>query len=127
MSELSIAISPGAQTTRVLATAGHETIMKAHLLAVPKHPRALQWLLEALALWQGQKALCALYAAGGANGYANSFYHDWFMESDEPLYAVRRIEKLVRRRREDKLPSMGDFADLKQLQLWMHTEGSCLR
>lgn len=127
MSELSIAINPGMQATRVLATEGHETILKARLLAVPKHPRAVQWLLEALALWQGQKALCALYAAGGVGGFANSFYHDWFMPIDEPLYAVRRIEKLLRRRREDKLPAMGDFSDLKQLQLWMQTEGVCIR
>lgn len=127
MSQLWIAIHPGQESTRVICMNQERTLLKARLSSVPHHPRAVQWLLEAIALWEGRKVCGALYAAGGPGGPANSFYREWFVDFEEPLYSIERIESVRRRRRQDKLSKMGDFRDLKQLHLWHQTEGICLR
>ena len=64
MSTIWMGISPGPQSTRVIAMAGaSETILKARLAREPAHPRAMATLLEAVALWQGTTVRAALCAA----------------------------------------------------------------
>jgi hypothetical protein len=67
MNELRMVLSTGASATRVIAISagpsGSETLLKARLAAEPSHPRAVQWLLEAVALWQGTMVHAALCAA----------------------------------------------------------------
>ena len=70
MSETKIVIAPGATCTRIEArstSAPRQRLVRAELLAEPSHPRAVQWLIEALALWQGspvRAVLGALEASG---------------------------------------------------------------
>jgi len=54
-----------------VAVATWEAIFKAKLRPNPSHPRALPFLLEALALWQGCKVRAALYADESPGGCAN--------------------------------------------------------
>ena len=47
-------IAPGLQSTRVMVTeVPGRTLLTAHLAPSTTHPRALPFLLEALALWEG--------------------------------------------------------------------------
>jgi hypothetical protein len=120
MTTIWMGIAPGPRETRVIAMHGaNETILKAKLLRDPAHPRALPWLLEAVALWQGLPVRAALAADDTSNGCGTSLYHDAFPDfGRSPLYSLDWIPvgDGKRRGRRD-LTGMGDFADLRQLLL----------
>jgi hypothetical protein len=110
-------ISPGSRGTRVIAMAGpSDTIMKARLSREPSHPRALATLLEAIALWQGEKVHAALCAAERDGVSDSSLYRDAFLDFGGPLYTLEWISAgaLGRPRRRD-IGGVGDFADLRRL------------
>jgi hypothetical protein len=120
MSTIWMAISPGPRTTRVLAMASaSNTILKAQLSPAPAHPRALPTLLEAVALWQGEKVHAALVAAERDGVSDSSLYRDAFALEGEPLYALEWVPTLdhVRPRPRDR-SALGDFADLRQLLMF---------
>jgi hypothetical protein len=127
MEKIWMAIHPGAQATRVLAMAANETIIKARLSPAPQHPRALQWLLEAVALWQGLPVEAVLCAGGGPGGPVTSLYRDWFPDFGNPLYTIHWVQGVGRPRRPmgDRLSAMGCYSDLKQLRRQMALEGLC--
>lgn len=111
-------IAPGSEATRVIALSQGQTLLKAHLQSPPAHPRALQWLLEAVALWQGSKVRCVLCADGGAGTRVTSLYRDYFADFGGPLYALQHGEHLRELgRHADRLGMQGDFSDLRQLHL----------
>jgi len=116
MSNIWMGISPGPQTTRVLAMAGaSETILKARLSPSPSHPRALATLLEAVALWQGTKVHAALCAAERGGVSDSSLYREVFVDMGGPLYSLDWVPALARgRRRHRDINGVGDFADLRQ-------------
>ncbi|HTB74334.1 MAG TPA: hypothetical protein VK762_13880 [Polyangiaceae bacterium] len=92
-----------------------EALFKAKLRPNPSHPRALPYLLEALALWQGCRVHAALYADESPAGCATSFYPDLFVDpGDTPLYTLDWVPVARRRRRRDALTGLGDFRDLQQ-------------
>src|SRR5687767_11912935 len=97
MPELRVVLAPNVVRTRVIATmhseSGTETILKAYLLAEPSHPRAMQWLLEALALWQGQTARAALVADGTRPSCGRSLCADWFADFGGALYSLDVIDR----------------------------------
>ena len=47
---LFMAVSPGPEATRILVTDRDAVRLKARLRCPPAHPRALSWLIEAVAL-----------------------------------------------------------------------------
>jgi hypothetical protein len=115
------AIHPGSRYTRVLATAGvRKTLLKAHLSVQPKHPRALPTLLEALALWQGERVHGALVADEQAAMSGTSIYRDTFDHIEPtPLFQLDVVGRHPRRRDAGGvLRGMGDFRDLRQLLSW---------
>lgn len=117
MSNLWMAISPNSRATRVIAMAGaSETILKARLASQPAHPRALPTLLEAIALWQGEKVHAALCAAGRDGESDSSLFRAAFADFGGPLYSLEWVpaEGRARRRHRD-LAGVGDFADLRRL------------
>ena len=121
MTTLSMTIAPGPQGTRVLGTDGNEVCLKGRLESPPKHPRALKWLLESVALWQGRPVRAVLCAGGRHRTYATAFRADWFTDFGGPLYRLEVVdEQQVRRaaRLRDPLSGFGTFADLKQLRIW---------
>ena len=119
MEQIWMAISPGPTHTRVIATSAEETILKGRLLPNPAHPRALQWLLEAVALWQGKKVRAALVATDRSRLSAPCFEADWFPDFGEAMYELELWDRGSVRRRGlgDRLQGMGEFRDLKQLRL----------
>ena len=111
-------IAPGSEATRVIALSSDQTLMKAHLQTSPAHPRALSWLLEAVALWQGQKVRCVLCADGGVGTRVTSLYRDYFADFGGPLYSLQYGQHLREvARRADRLGMSGDFSDLRQLHI----------
>ena len=86
MSDIWMGISPERSATRVIAMAGpSDTIMKARLSREPSHPRALATLLEAVALWQGEKVRAVLSVADWDGGSASAFCRDAFTDFGGPL------------------------------------------
>ena len=121
MERIWMAISPGQTATRVIATNAEETILKGRLLPNPAHPRALQWLLEAVALWQGHKVHAALIAADRQCLSAPHFSADGFTDFGEAMYELKLVDPRSARRRRglvDRLEGLGEFRDLKQLRLF---------
>jgi hypothetical protein len=116
MESLWVCIDPSPTETRVLAQAGPtETLLKARLRPIPRHPRAPAALLEALALWQGTPARAALCVDDPDAGSAwDSFA---LAAGGAPLYTVEGVHRR-RYRRRDGLTGLGDFADLGQLLLF---------
>jgi hypothetical protein len=121
MRSIWMGITPGPKSTRVLAMTGPgETILKAKLQRNPSHPRALPALLEAVALWQGERVRAALCADAPVTSSVTSCYPDWFLDpSETPLYALQWVPGLSKtRRHRDDLGGMGRFQDLRQLVLF---------
>jgi hypothetical protein len=118
MSKLWMAVAPASNATRVIAMRGQETLLKAHLSPTPSHCRALPWLLEAMALWQGEKVHAVLCADGGVGTAVTTFYRDWFDDFGGPLYELqwsRHLREAIQTR--DRLGMRGDFSDLRQLHI----------
>jgi hypothetical protein len=120
MSAIWLGVDPRPPVARVLAMAGpSEPLLKARLLAAPKHPRALATLCEALALWQGAPVRAALAVGDDEPWCDMSRYHVGFADFGEtPLYSLDVVSRLRRPRRRDAMPGMGDFRDLRQLLLF---------
>lgn len=116
MSNLSMGISPGPKDTRVLAMTGPgETILKARLSRQPSHPRALPALLEAIALWQGEKVRAALCAAERDGASDSSLYREAFTDFGGLLYTLEWVPAAaLGRRRPRDLRGVGDFTDLRR-------------
>lgn len=116
-----MAIHPGATTARILAVQGsHTTLLKAHLQTRPAHPRALPYLLEAIALWQGLKVRAALCVDESLASFDSNHYPDLFTDTaDTPLYALDWVPAPTRgqRRRPRDIQGLGDFRDLQRLAL----------
>lgn len=124
MGELKMVISPGASATRVIAMTegpgGSETLLKARLSAEPSHPRAVQWLLESVALWQGARVRAVLCAGEPRRTYVTRFYPDWFADFGGALYDLEVVEgRRPRRVHKDAVVLEGAFGDLRQLSLAM--------
>jgi len=118
MESIWMAIAPNATSTRVLAMAGpHDTFLKARLRRSPSHPRALAWLLESIALWQGRPVRAALSADDKHDGFASNFFQETFSDAGAPLYTLDWIPgpARVRRAARGDVVGMGDFADLRRL------------
>ena len=105
MSETKIVIEPRMDCTRIYArsTARPRTrLLSAELLAQPSHPRAVQWLIEAIALWQGSPVHAALVAREKDATYVSRLYPDWFTDFGSALYTLQIVDErgLRERRRE---------------------------
>jgi hypothetical protein len=111
-----MAIRPAPGGTRLLAMQSpRETILQGNLRSTPSHPRALAFLMEAIALWQGGRVRAALYVDESPGGSVTSFYPDPFTDPDDtPLYALDWLPVVLPRRR-NALGGARAFRDLEQL------------
>lgn len=114
-----LGMCPGPNSTRVLAMRGPtQTILKAHLSLRPSSSRAVESLLEALALWEGMAVRAALVADDvSRSASSTTLYRDTFATfgTDTPLYELQWVPRSAGRRRRDGLGGMGDFGDLERL------------
>lgn len=116
---LSVTIAPGPQVTQILVVDGQQVCLKGRLLCPPSHPRAMQWLLEAIALWQGKPVRAVLCAGKQRRTYAMTFRADWFPDFGGPLYQLEVIdERQVRTSTvlHDHIDGLGRFGDLKRMR-----------
>jgi len=115
---LFMGLSPGPRGTRVLVTDRDEVRLKARLRCPPSHPRALSWLIEAVALWEGERVRAVLCAGGEQRTYAGSFSGDWFPDFGGPLYTLDIVDGPRRSGGlRDVHGGLGGFRDLKQLSI----------
>jgi len=111
-------ISTGRTDTRILINDGSTTLLKARLCQAPAHPRALSWLLEAVALWEGRPVRAVVSAGGSGDVSGADSLRDWFPDFGGPLYSIEWTDRARPRRRRDPLGGLGDFRDLKELHLY---------
>lgn len=114
---LFMVVSPASTGTRVLVTDRGEVRLKARLSCPPAHPRALSWLIEAVALWEGAPVRAVLCAGGARRTHAASFRADWFPDFGGPLYSLEVVDGARAPRVRDSLGGLGEFRDLKQLRI----------
>lgn len=91
MSETTIVITPRASSTRVEVRdplAPKQWLLRAELAPEPSHPRAAQWLIEALALWQGSPIHAVLVAEDPGAIYVSRLYPAWFTDFGGALYTL---------------------------------------
>lgn len=112
---IQVVIAPGPTLTRILATEGSDrTLLKAHLPPSTAHPRALPFLLEALALWEGATAHAVLAVDEWDASSATTLYRDVFTDAGSPLYSLQWAPvRRARARRPDL--RLGRFDDLDRL------------
>lgn len=111
------AIHPNKIETRIIATSrANRTLLKAKLATSTKHPRALPTLLEALALWQGEKVRAALVADEKANTCGTNLYTNCF-DVIEPtaLFELAIVGGVRLRGRREQIEGMGNFRDLRRV------------
>jgi hypothetical protein len=107
-----MAIHPRRQGTRILATQGPGAdLLQAVLRTRPAHPRALAWLLEALALWEGMPVRAALVADESAASCDTSLFHDSFDVFGTPLYELTCVSAAL----QSDGARLRDFRDLRRL------------
>lgn len=119
MPNLWMAIMPGPEITRVLVQNGsEETLLKARLPHSPRHPRAVETLCEALALWSG-KRICAALVADGPETFCDT--KPWLDTFDvitrSPLFEIQFVSSIRPARERDRLEGLGSFRDLRRLIL----------
>lgn len=109
-----VAIAPSKGETRVLAIGqAQDPLLKARLSLSPSHPRALPTLLEALALWQGEKVYGALIADDRVNTCETTLFTDCFAIVDPtPLFQLTIVGHIGAQDRRKPITGMGHFADL---------------
>jgi len=116
MSLLWMTIEPELDETRLMLTESRMgAALRARLPPVPRHPRAMAALLEALSSWYGE-ALCAVVSAG-AKG-AQHHPERWAQllgEMDGEQVRVEWVVTPVSRERDRFLGEMGDFSSAKRL------------
>ena len=90
MSDTVIVIEPRAFSTRVRVwhASSKKPVLRAQLPAEPDHPRAVQWLIEAIALWQGQPVHAVLAADTSSASYVTRLYPAWFTDFGGALYTL---------------------------------------
>lgn len=114
--------SPGAESTRVMVRSGEEILLKARLSPGPSHSRAAQWLMEAIALWEGAPVRGVICAEGAHASYASRFWDAVGMDFGGALYSLRLAGSEPRPSRQlsllrDLVPEMGAMGDLEDVLL----------
>lgn len=119
MRNLWMGIMPGPEVTRVLVQDGPEqTLLKARLPHSPTHPRAIETLCEALALWCGGKVRAALVADGPEAFCGTTPWLDIFDElTRPPLYEIHLVSSVRPTRERDRLEGLGSYRDLRRIIL----------
>lgn len=120
MSRLWMGITPISDCTKVLLQEGpHQPLLKARLPSKPAHPRAVQALCEALALWCGHQVHAAL-AVEDAEGSCDTtpWLESWDGVFRNALCEIRVVRTARPPRRVDRINGLGNFADVRQLLLF---------
>lgn len=109
--------SPSAESTQVMVRSGTEILLKAKLSPGPAHPRAAQWLMEAVALWEGAPVRGVISADAAGASYARRFWDAVGMDFGGALYSLRLAGCEPRPSRQlslltDLVPELGSMDEL---------------
>lgn len=114
MERITVVMAPEATRVRLLARSGRHDLMKAILgPADQAHPRAVATLLEGLALWHQQTLGVVLCADEPLSGYSLGLCNALGFGERNVHFEVGFAPRGPRR----VLPGVGNFADLRQLDL----------
>jgi hypothetical protein len=110
--------SPGAESTRVMVRSGEQILLKAVLSPGPSHPRAAQWLMEAIALWEGTPVRGVIAADARHDSYGSRFWDAAAMDFGGTLYSLHLAEAARCPDRQlsllhDLVPELGAMSDLE--------------
>jgi hypothetical protein len=72
-----------------MVRSGEQILLKAKLSPGPSHPRAAQWLMEAIALWEGAPVRAVISADAAGASYARRFWDAVGMDFGAALYSLR--------------------------------------
>ncbi len=114
--------APGPSTTRVMVTSGTEILLKARLTPGPCHPRAAQWLMEAIALWEGAPVRAVISADADRAMCAKTFWDAVDFDFGGALYSLDLASSEPRRGRQlsflrDLVPEVPGFSDLEEVRI----------
>jgi hypothetical protein len=115
-----VVIVPSATRTRVLVTEGSDELLRAVLPSPSqlRHERATTTFLEGLALWLDAKLHVVLSVDAREAGCCLGLTDELGVEVRSLFFDVEVRDRQVRRRRRGRrIRGLGDFADLRQLQL----------
>ena len=113
-------VIPDRNSTRILVLDGPgQPILKARLPQSPQHPRAIQALAEALALWFNRPVHAAI-AADGPEPFCDTTPWQNVLDSitNGPLCEIQIVARARPPRERDGLGGLGDFKDVRQLLLF---------
>lgn len=114
--QLTAILTTTPSVTRILVRADDDVVLKAALL--PRswpHRRALPTLLEALALWHQARARAVISAAALDSWSRLGLVDDFGVAAATIHYAVEVREPGSRR--SQRIPGLGSFRDVRQLEL----------
>ena len=114
--------SLGPADTRMLVTLGDEVGMKARLPRAPSHPRAVPWMMEAIALWEGAQAHGVVCAGGADASYGKAFWDAVGMDLGGVLYSLDLAGREPPRgpAMVDRVPDVKGFEDVVQAAVHAH-------
>lgn len=118
MSNLWMGIIPGPVTTRVVVQdSPTQTLLKARLPHSPIHPRAVETLCEALALWCGRGLTAAIAVEGPETSCDTKPWLDTFETiTRPPLFKIHLVARGMPDHERDRL-ELSDFLALRRLVL----------
>jgi hypothetical protein len=102
-----------------MVRSGEEILLKARLSPGPSHPRAAQWLMEAIALWEGAPVRGVISAGAAGASYARRFWDAVGMDFGGALYSLELAGSDPRPSRQlsllrDLVPELGAMDDLEE-------------
>ena len=119
MQSIWMGIQPGTKSTRVIAMRGPETILRARLRPSPCCARAIQLLLESMALWEGSRVRAALVVDDDPESPHGAMYRDAYrLSATTSLYELDLVSHGHHDHRRDAGSGTRGFGELEQLVLF---------
>lgn len=118
MNSIMVTIAPEGSRTRILVAQGETDLLKAILPAAElAHPRAVETLLEGLALWHRQRLCVVLVVDEGDRTSGAQCLGDNLGFGERSLHyeVVIACREGRRRRRRRGVDGIADFRDLRQM------------
>ncbi|MEQ1735664.1 MAG: hypothetical protein ABL886_04590 [Rhodoglobus sp.] len=119
MEAYKVVLSPSAKWTRAVVSHGPDELLRAILppSSLVRHEQSARVFLEGLALWFDARLHVVLSVDAQDAGCCLGLTDELGLGRCSIYYEVSVIERGGRRRRGSRLRGVGDFADLRQLQL----------
>jgi len=125
---ITVTILPSVSRTRLLVTQQPDELLRAILppLTMVKHPRAVLTLLEGLSLWLNRKLRVVLSADALETSFSLGLTDSLYDGADNHFFEVEVVTR-ARGRRGRRIRGVGDFAELRQLELHAGRNGRGIR